>query len=97
MEMLTLVAVLRFIQVIHFTGNVGYRLPTLDLLDLSGNSGTMSECAVLVGRPMLNALSGELMLNKWTFVSRHALDLKFVYCDPGCVLKPVCCYCILSM
>jgi len=75
------------LQVIHFTGNVGYRLPTLDLLDLSGNSGSMSECAVLVGRPMLNALSGELTLNKWTYVSRHALDLKFVYCDPGCVLK----------
>ena len=74
------------LQVIHYTGNVGYRLPTLDLLDLSGNSGTMSECAVLVGRPMLNALSGELALNRWTYVSRHALDLKFIYCDPGCVL-----------
>jgi len=72
-----------WLQVIHLTGNMGYRLPTLDLLDLSGSAGTMSECAVLVGRPMLNVLSGELMLNKWMFVSRHALDLKFVYCDPG--------------
>jgi len=71
------------IQVINFTGNVGYRLPTLDLLDLSGGSGTVSECAVLVGRPMLNALNGELALNKWTFVSQHTLDLKFVYCDQG--------------
>lgn len=70
-------------RVIHFTGNVGYRLPTLDLLDLSGGSASMSECAILVGRPMLNALNGELALSKWTFVSRHTLDLKFVYCDQG--------------
>jgi len=77
------VIVCLWFQVIHFTGNVGYRLPTLDLLDLSGGSASMSECAVMVGRPMLNALSGELPLNSWMFVSRHTLDFRFVYCDPG--------------
>jgi len=72
-------------QVIHFTGNVGYRLPTLNLLDLSSVCAAVSECAVIVGRPMLNALSGELALSRWTFVTRHLLDFKFVYCDPGWV------------
>lgn len=71
------------VQVIHFTGNMGYRLPTLELLDLSDSMAAMSECAVLVGRQMLNALSGELALNNWSFVSRHTLDFKFVYCDVG--------------
>jgi len=74
-------------QVIHFTGNVGYRLPTLGLLDLVGGYVTMSECAVMVGRSMLNAMCGELPLNNWTFVSRHTLDFKFVYCDPGWVSR----------
>ena len=46
-----------------------------------GCDNDLSSCTVLIGRPVPGLTTLELALDSRTFVSRHDLDLHFVYFD----------------
>jgi PAS domain S-box-containing protein len=64
-------------KVIHYSG----KLMRLD----NRCDNDLSSCTVLIGRPVPGLATLELALDRRTFVSRHGLDLRFVYCDDEAV------------